>query len=122
MLNFLQICSNEENGQNGKSFGKSSFLGGELFILFGSDFFLFFYIAYINASDFSYALNEYEFFNYTFLDKSLTLLTVKMSPELPAYELRTLYRGEYSAYLAQKSCGETPVLHSVIQTLWILNL
>ncbi len=116
MLNFLQICSNEENGQNGlkvsKSFGKSSFLGGELFILFGSDFFFFLYIAYINASDLSYALNEYEFFNYTFLDKSLTLLTVKMSPELPAYEQRTLYRGEYSAYLAQKSCGETPVLQS----------
>ncbi len=87
-------------------------MGAELFILFGSEFLLLLCIAYIKASDLSYALNEYEFFNYTFLDKSLTLLTVKMSPELPAYELRTLYRGEYSAYLAQKSCGETPVLQS----------
>ncbi len=70
MLHFLQICSNEENGQNGLKlstfFGKFSFLGGELFILIGSDFFLCVCIAYIKASDFSYALNEYEFFNYTF--------------------------------------------------------
>ncbi len=70
MLNFLQICSNEENGQNGLKvstfFGKFSFMGAELFILFGSDFLLLLCIAYIQASDFSYALNECEFFNYTF--------------------------------------------------------
>uniref|UniRef100_A0A8C2DXQ8 Coiled-coil domain containing 28A n=1 Tax=Cyprinus carpio TaxID=7962 RepID=A0A8C2DXQ8_CYPCA len=35
----------------------------------------------------------------SFQDKSLTLLTVKMSPELPAYELQRLYCGEYCVHI-----------------------